>query len=164
MVRLRRVRTDSAGWTRRRSGRGWVYLDADGARITDPETIARCRELVIPPAWRDVWICPHPQGPIQALGTDDAGRRQSLYHPQWRERRDRAKHDHVLDSAGRLPTARREAAAALALDGMPQEKALALAFRLLDLGYFRIGTESYARSNGSYGLATLLRSHVRLRG
>lgn len=163
MVRLRRVRTDIPGWSRRRAGRGWVYLDADGVRITDPDVVARCTDLVIPPAWRDVWICPHPNGHIQALGTDDAGRRQYLYHPQWRLRRDRAKHDHVLDVAYRLPTARRDAAAALDLDGMPQEKALALAFRLLDLGYFRIGSESYARSNGSYGLATLLRSHVRLR-
>lgn len=139
-----------------------VYLDETGARITDPELVAYCRDLVIPPAWRDVWICPHPNGHILAMGTDDAGRRQYLYHPQWRARRDRAKHEHVLEVARRLPSARRKVEADLALPGMPREKVLAIAFRLLDDAYFRAGGEAYAKENGSYGLATVLREHVQV--
>ncbi|WP_449385965.1 DNA topoisomerase IB [Cellulomonas soli] len=164
MPRLRRVRAGDAGWTRRRQGRGVVYLDETGARITDPECVARCRDLVIPPAWQDVWICPSPVGHIQAMGTDAAGRRQYLYHPQWRRRRDRAKHEHVLEVARRLPRARRGVAADLALPGMPREKVLALAFRLLDEAYFRAGGERYAKENGSFGLATVLRDHVEIDG
>ena len=137
-----------------------VYLDQLGTRLTDPELVARCAELVIPPAWADVWICPHPNGHIQAMGTDDAGRRQYLYHPQWRQRRDRVKHDHVLQVARRLPRARTTVVEHLDRAGMPREKVLALSFRLLDDAYFRAGGESYARENGSYGLATILRDHV----
>ncbi|NMR19659.1 DNA topoisomerase IB [Cellulomonas fimi] len=164
MPRLRRVSIEGPGWRRRRSGRGFVYLASDGARLVDEDVLARIRALAIPPAWTDVWICPHANGHIQAAGLDDAGRRQYLYHVQWRARRDRAKHDHVLDVARRLPRARRRAAADLAQDGWPRTKSLALAFRLLDLAYFRAGNETYARTNGSYGLATLRREHVRVRG
>ncbi|HEY3437217.1 MAG TPA: DNA topoisomerase IB [Actinotalea sp.] len=164
MPRLRRVRAGDPGWTRRRQGRGVIYLDETGARITDPEAIARCHDLVIPPAWQDVWICPYPHGHIQAMGTDDAGRRQYLYHPQWRARRDRAKHEHVLAIGGRLPRARRGVLADLALPGMPRDKVLACAFRLLDDAYFRAGGETYAKENGSYGLATVLRDHVEVDG
>lgn len=141
-----------------------IYLDETGTRITDPEAVARCRELVIPPAWRDVWVCPAPNGHIQAMGTDAAGRRQYLYHPQWRRRRDRAKHEHVLQVARGLPRARRGVAADLALPGMPRPKVLALAFRLLDEAYFRAGGERYAKENGSFGLATVLRDHVEIDG
>jgi DNA topoisomerase IB len=131
-------------------------------RITEPEAVARCAELAIPPAWRDVWICPHPNGHIQAMGTDDAGRRQYLYHPQWRARRDRAKHDHVVRLARHLPRARRRVAADLTRTRPDRAKVLALAFRLLDDAYFRAGGEWYARENGSFGLATLRREHVRV--
>ncbi|MBC7290498.1 MAG: DNA topoisomerase IB [Actinotalea sp.] len=162
MPRLRRSRPGGPGWTRRRQGRGVVYLDERGERITDPELIARCTELAIPPAWTDVWICPWENGHIQALGTDDAGRRQYLYHPQWRLRQDRRKHEHVVQLARRLPAARRKVREHLALPGMPREKVLALAFRLLDDAYFRAGGETYARENGSFGLATVLREHVQL--
>ena len=162
MPRLRRVHAGDPGWTRRRQGRGVVYLDQHGDRITDPDDVARCTELVIPPAWTDVWICPHPNGHIQAMGTDDAGRRQYLYHPQWRARRDRLKHEHVLEMARRLPRARRSVVADLALEGLPREKVLALAFRLLDDAYFRAGGETYAKQNGSYGLATVRREHVQV--
>lgn len=161
--RLRRVSPSSPGWTRRRAGRGFVYLDEHGDRLP-PEQAARCRELVIPPAWRQVWICPHPNGHIQAVGTDDAGRRQYLYHPVWRQQRDEAKHDRVLEVAARLPRARRRVAEHLALDGMPAERVLAAAFRLLDLGFFRIGGEAYAEANGSYGLATIGKQHCRVEG
>jgi DNA topoisomerase IB len=162
MVRLRRVRIDSPGWSRRRAGRGFVYLDLDRARILDEEHLERITSLAIPPAWRDVWISPWPNGHIQAAGLDDARRRQYLYHQQWTARRGRLKHDHVLDVARRLPAARRRVRADLEREGMPREKVLALAFRLLDLAYLRVGGEGYALQHGSYGLATLLRSHVRV--
>jgi DNA topoisomerase IB len=160
MVRLRRVRIDSPGWTRRRSGRGFVYLDLERARITDELELERIDGLAIPPAWRDVWISPWPNGHIQAAGLDAAERRQYLYHEQWRVRRDRLKHDRVLEIARRLPAARRGVRRDLALRGMPRAKVLALAFRLLDLAYLRVGGEGYALAHGSYGLATLLREHV----
>ncbi|WP_282945930.1 DNA topoisomerase IB [Cellulomonas endometrii] len=163
MVRLRRVRIDSPGWTRRRAGRGFWYLDTDRrTRITDPEHLDRIVALAIPPAWQDVWISPWPNGHIQAAGVDDAQRRQYLYHEQWRRRRDKLKHDHVLDVARHLPAARRSVRRDLALPGFPRAKALALAFRLLDLAYFRAGGEGYAQRNGSYGLATLRREHVQV--
>jgi DNA topoisomerase IB len=120
--------------------------------------------LVIPPAWRDVWICPLENGHLQAVGTDDAGRRQYLYHPDWRVKRDRAKHDRVLEVGDRLPRARSLVDEYLALEGMPRERALAAAFRLLDLGLFRIGGETYTDTNGSYGLATIEKRHVRIDG
>ena len=162
MVRLRRVRIDAPGWSRRRAGRGFVYLDLDKLRIVDEEHLERITTLAIPPAWREVWISPWPNGHIQAAGLDDAERRQYLYHQQWTVRRGRLKHDHVLDVARRLPAARRRVRADLALEGMPRQKVLALAFRLLDLAYLRVGGEGYALQHGSYGLATLLRSHVRV--
>lgn len=162
VVRLRRVRIDSPGWTRRRAGSGFTYLDHDRVRITDVVHLDRIGALAIPPAWHDVWISPWPNGHIQAAGLDDAARRQYLYHEQWRRRRDRLKHDHVLEVARRLPAARRSVRRDLALDGFPRAKALALAFRLLDLAYFRAGGEGYAQRNGSYGLATLRREHVQV--
>jgi len=160
MVRLRRVRIDSPGWTRRKHGRTFVYLDLDAIPVADEEHLARIVALAIPPAWSDVWISPWPNGHIQAAGLDDAARRQYVYHQQWRLRRDRLKHEHVLDVAERLPAARRRVRRDLHLDGWPREKALALAFRLLDLAYLRVGGEGYAAKHGSYGLATLLREHV----
>jgi len=163
MPRLRRVRIDSPGWTRTRAGDGFVYLDGHHARITDPDELERITSLAVPPAWEDVWICPWASGHIQAAGVDGAGRRQYLYHSQWRLRRDRAKHDHVLTMAHRLPDARTQVRADLEVRGWPRSKALALAFRLLDLAYFRAGNETYARTNGSYGLATLRREHVQVR-
>ncbi|HZI97626.1 MAG TPA: DNA topoisomerase IB [Actinomycetales bacterium] len=159
MPRLRTVSPSSAGWTRRRAGRGFTYTDADGTRLPSDDAL-RCKALVIPPAWEELWICPYPNGHIQAVGTDVAGRRQYLYHPAWRLKRDAAKHDRVLTVAARLPKAREQVAVDLALEGMPAERALATAFRLLDLGFFRIGGESYAEENESYGLATLLAEHV----
>ena len=163
MPRLRRVSPDSPGWTRRRRGRGFVYLDEHGHRLA-ADDVARCKALVIPPAWQEVWICPAPNGHIQAVGTDEAGRRQYLYHPVWREPRDQAKHARVVEVAGRLPAARAAVAKDLAQSGMPRDRALALAFRLLDIGFFRVGGEGYTEENGSYGLATIERQHVRLDG
>jgi len=162
MARLRTVSPSSTGWTRRRAGTGFVYLDAAGERLP-AEQVERIRGLAIPPAWKDVWICPYPNGHIQAVGTDDAGRRQYLYHPGWRVKRDQLKFDRVAAAARKLPRARREVLAHLGLDGMPLERASAAAVRLLDLGYFRIGSDAYADTNGSFGLTTLEKRHVRSR-
>jgi DNA topoisomerase IB len=161
--RLRTVSPKNPGWTRRRAGKGFIYLDNDGRRL-DSDDIERCRKLVIPPAWEEVWICPVPNGHLQAVGTDDAGRRQYIYHEQWRIRRDKSKHDRVLVVAGHLPKARRTVAKHLQLDGMPYERALGTAFRLLDLGFFRIGGEAYAEANNSFGLATIQKQHVTVHG
>jgi DNA topoisomerase I len=162
--RLRRSDPNRPGYTRRRYGRGWVYLDQAGERITDPAELDRVAGLVIPPAWKDVWISPHANGHIQAVGTDAAGRRQYRYHDVWREHRDRAKHERVLLVAERLPTMRRRWARDLALPGLGRERVMAAAARLLDLGLFRVGGEEYAEENSTYGLATLRREHVRVKG
>ena len=164
MPRLRRVSSSSPGFTRRRRGRGWTYYDTRGERIADPEVIARIDALAIPPAYTDVWICPYPNGHLQAVGTDDRGRRQYRYHEEWRRQQDRAKHDRVLEVAARLPAARAVVEEQLRLPGLPRERVLAAAFRLLDLGFFRVGGDTYAEENGSYGLATLQRQHVHQHG
>jgi DNA topoisomerase-1 len=161
--RLRTVSPRDPGWTRRRAGKGFVYLNEFGQPLA-AEDVLRCRQLVIPPAWQQVWICPAPNGHIQAVGTDDAGRRQYLYHPYWRLKRDQSKHDRVLTVAARLPTARRRVIKHLRMQGMPYERALAAAFRLLDLGFFRIGGEAYAEANNSFGLATIQKEHVSIKG
>ena len=160
MPRTRRSSPDQPGWTRRRAGRGFVYLDEDGDRLAE-EHAQRVRDLVIPPAWEDVWICPWPNGHLQAVGTDDAGRRQYLYHPDWRARRDAEKFDRMLEFGRALTRARELVVADLGREGMPLERACAAAVRLLDLGYFRIGNDVYADTNGSFGLTTLERRHVR---
>jgi DNA topoisomerase IB len=133
-------------------------------RVTDPEVLDRIRTLVIPPAWEDVWICADPWGHIQALGTDARGRRQYRYHDKWRERRDREKFDHMLEFARVLPALRRSTAEHLAQEGLSRDRVLACAARLLDLGFFRIGTEGYAEENQTYGLATISRRHVHVEG
>jgi DNA topoisomerase I len=160
--RLRRVDCSAPGIRRRKAGRGFVYFDPAGNRITDPEVLERARSLVIPPAWTDVWICTDPRGHIQATGVDARGRRQYRYHDVWRERRDREKFDHMLEFARALPKLRHHAGQHLVLDGLPRERVLACAARLLDLGFFRIGTEGYAEENQTYGLATIHKRHVKL--
>jgi DNA topoisomerase-1 len=160
MARLRRVDCSGPGIGRRRRGKGFEYLDEEGRRITEPSMLARLRELAIPPAWEDVWICPYPMGHIQATGTDVAGRKQYLYHDKWRERRDREKFDEMIEFARALPRLRKYVAEQLELPGMPREKVLACATRLLDRGFFRIGSEDYAEENDTYGIATMRKRHV----
>jgi DNA topoisomerase I len=162
MARLRRADCSGPGLSRRRRGRGFEYLDENGRRIEDQEALERIRGLVIPPAWKDVWICPYPLGHIQAVGTDAAGRRQYVYHAQWRLRRDQEKFDEMLQFARRLPYLRKVAAKHLRQQELSRERVLACATRLLDRGFFRIGTEEYAEQNETYGLATMLKSHVEL--
>ena len=163
-MRLRRSQLTGPGWHRRRRGRGFSYVDDDGAVLDDPEVRQRIDDLVIPPAWRDVWICPHPNGHIQAVGVDAAGRKQYLYHERWRSDRDEEKHERVLALAPALPDFRARVAAALAARGLGRERVLAAALHLLDHGVFRVGGESYAEDNGTHGVATLLREHVVVRG
>jgi DNA topoisomerase IB len=164
MPRLRRVDCSAPGLTRRRSGKGFVYTDCNGARVTDAATLARIDALVIPPAWTDVWICPLPNGHIQATGTDAAGRRQYRYHDVWRMQRDRAKFDHMIEFGRALPALRERIANDLDGEDLTRERVLACATRLLDLGFFRIGTEGYAEQNQTYGLATIRKDHVRVSG
>jgi DNA topoisomerase IB len=156
------MRSDCSGpgIARRRRGRGFEYLDDEGRRITDPEDLARIRELGIPPAWGDVWICPNPRGHLQATGTDAAGRKQYLYHEAWRTRRDSEKFEDMVRFARALPDLRQHVEADLAGDELTRERVLACAVRLLDRGFFRIGSEQYAVQNASYGLATMRKEHV----
>jgi DNA topoisomerase-1 len=163
MPRLRHVSPQSPGWTRRRAGKGFIFLDQHGRRLSGADA-ERCRALVIPPAWTEVWICAYANGHLQAVGTDDAGRRQYIYHEDWQRLREEAKYDHVLQMARSLPRARRRVLRRLREQTMSRERALATAFRLLDVGVFRIGGERYAEDNESFGLVTLEKEHVRLDG
>jgi DNA topoisomerase I len=164
VARLKRSDCSEPGIRRRRRGRGFEYLDPTGERLTSPEDLERARELAIPPAWEDVWICRHPNGHLQATGVDSAGRKQYLYHQRWRERRDQEKFDAMIGFARALPRMRKRVAADLRMPDMSREQVLACAVRLLDLGFFRIGSEDYAERNESYGLATLLKQHVTVDG
>jgi DNA topoisomerase-1 len=158
---LRRVNAASPGYTRRGRGRGFEYFEPDGHRVENEDEVGRIRALAIPPAWKDVWICRDPRGHLQAVGTDAAGRRQYLYHEAWRRRRDRAKYRRMETFAAALPMLRTQVDRDLRRRGLPRERVLACAVRLLDRGPFRIGSEAYA-SNGAFGLATIRKDHVRV--
>jgi DNA topoisomerase I len=164
MPRLRRADCSTPGLRRRRRGRGFEYLDENGDRIRDRDVLDRIADLAIPPAWKDVWICPDERGHLQATGIDDAGRKQYLYHPRWRARRDQEKFERMVRFGRALPRVRRKAAADLAGEGLGRKRVLACAVRLLERGFFRIGSEEYADSNGSYGLATMRKEHVSVQG
>jgi DNA topoisomerase I len=163
--RLRRSDCSAPGLRRSKRGRGFVYLGQSGDRIQDQELIERLRELAIPPAWQDVWICPDPSGHLQATGIDAAGRKQYLYHPRWREHRDRQKFRRMADFGAQLPKLRRRVASSLqGGDELTRERVLSCAVRLLDVGMFRIGSEQYAEDDGGIGLATIRKDHVSLQG
>ncbi|MCW2924081.1 MAG: topoisomerase [Thermoleophilia bacterium] len=164
-LRVRRSDPSRPGLTRLRRGSGFRYVDAAGAKVTDPDDLERIAALVIPPAWKDVWICPHANGHLQAVGTDEAGRRQYLYHARWSELRSREKFERMRGFADALPQIRERVSGLLDTeDGATleptRERVLALAVRLLDRGYFRIGNEQYVAEHGSFGLLTLRRTHV----
>jgi DNA topoisomerase IB len=163
-MRLRRSDLSAPGYGRRRRGRSFGYTDLDGRPLTDPATLARIKELVIPPAWTNVWISPDPRGHIQAAGTDAAGRRQYLYHDVWRRKRDEEKFDHVLDVAQRLPRLRKRLAVNLRGDRLTRDRVLAAVAKLIDLGLFRVGSDQYAKGDeATYGVTTLLPEHLRIR-
>jgi DNA topoisomerase IB len=159
-IRLRRSDCSGPGLCRIKRGRGFSYLDERGNRVTDPETLLRIRELAIPPAWEDVWICSNSRGHLQATGTDAAGRKQYLYHSLWRARRDREKFERALRFARALPQLRRGVSADLELDGFHRERVLACAARLLDRGLFRVGSDEYAEADSGIGLATFRKEHL----
>ncbi|MDQ3403282.1 MAG: DNA topoisomerase IB [Actinomycetota bacterium] len=162
-MRLRRSVCDGPGFSRVRRGRGFAYLDEHGERLTARDHLDRLRALVIPPAWQRVWICPFPNGHIQAVGFDEAGRKQYIYHEQWRRDRDGEKHDRVLELARRLPGIRDRIQTDLTATGLGRDRVVAGALRILDRGVFRTGGEEYAEEHDSRGVATLLCEHVRLR-
>jgi len=164
MARLRRVDCSGPGIRRRRRGRGFTYVGEDGKTIRDEATIERIRQLAIPPAWEDVWICPDEMGHIQATGIDARGRKQYRYHDRWRERRDREKFESMIGFARALPRLRKRVEADLRRRKLSRERVLACGVRMLDRGFFRIGSEGYAEENQTYGVATLRRGHVKLDG
>ena len=149
------------GYTRKKRGKGFAYLDAEGHPL-GPEDLARAKALVIPPAWTDVWISSHPNGHIQATGRDAKGRLQYRYHDDWRVRQDQVKFVHMIKFGQALADMRTKLATDLGGSELSRERVLACAVRLLDLGFFRIGGEDYAEANGTYGLATMRKEHVKL--
>ena len=161
---LRYVSPDGPGIQRRRVGRGFSYVDARGRLIRAAAEIARIRAIAIPPAWTDVWICPSPDGHIQAIGRDARGRRQYRYHARFRARRDVGKFARLTELGARLPRIRRQVRLDLARPGLPREKVLAAVVRLLDATGLRVGNDEYARVNRSFGLSTLRGRHARVAG
>jgi DNA topoisomerase I len=162
-VRLRRSVLSTPGITRQRRGKGFSYHDIDGDALDDGAALQRIRDLVIPPAWKKVWISPHANGHIQAVGTDVAGRRQYLYHQRWQEERAEEKFDRVLEMSKVLQDWRSHVTQDLGARGLTRDRVLALALHLIDRGFFRAGGEQYAEDNDSHGLATLLCEHVTVR-
>jgi DNA topoisomerase-1 len=154
----------TGGWRRQGRKGHFRYLDSRGKRITDPEKLARIEELVIPPAWRDVWISPRPKAKLQATGLDRAGRRQYLYHPEFRAQQEQEKYDRLVRFAERLPGLRNAMSEHMAREPFDPEWTCALAIRLINLGWFRVGTERYARTTRTFGITTLRKSHVSVRG
>jgi DNA topoisomerase I len=161
---LRYVTDSIPGITRRRRGKSFQYFDPDGKPVRDKEILARVKSLVIPPAWTDVWICPRANGHLQATGRDARGRKQSRYHPRWREVRDETKYERMKLFGETLPIIRERVEQDLGLPGLPKEKVLATIVRLLETTFIRIGNEEYAKENKSYGLTTLRNKHVDVEG
>jgi len=161
---LRYVSGDQPGISRKRTSKGFRYVDAGGKPVRDPDTLARIRALAIPPAWEQVWICPHANGHLQATGRDARGRKQYRYHSRWRSVRDEVKYERMLAFGRALPAIRAAVDAALSLPGLPREKVLATVVHLLQVTKMRIGNEEYARENQSFGLTTLRNRHVRIDG
>ncbi|MEP7245234.1 MAG: DNA topoisomerase IB [Gammaproteobacteria bacterium] len=161
---LRYTTDESPGLKRVSRGRSFGYVHPDGRRVTDEATLARIRSLAIPPAYKKVWICVHPNGHLQATGRDARGRKQYRYHPRWRTTRDATKFDRMLEFGRALPRIRRRVSLDLRKPGLPRDKVLATIVRLLESTLVRVGNEEYARTNGSFGLTTLRNRHVELKG
>lgn len=161
---LRYVNDTRPGITRHAERDGFGYRDASGKPVRDEATLERIRALAIPPAYADVWICPHANGHIQATGRDARGRKQYRYHPRWRETRDATKYEHMAEFAQALPAIRARVSADLRRRGLPREKVLATVVRLLETTLIRVGNDDYAKENGSFGLTTLRNRHVAVKG
>jgi DNA topoisomerase I len=161
---LRYVSDAKPGITRKRRGKGFAYFAADGTPIRDQAVVARIKSLAIPPAWGGVWICPNPNGHLQATGRDARGRKQSRYHPHWRQVRDETKYERMKIFGEALPVIRERVERDLSLPGLPREKVLATIVRLLETTFIRVGNQEYARENRSYGLTTMRNRHVDVNG
>ncbi len=164
VVGLRHVSDETPGITRLRSGKSFRYRDSEGKIVRDAEMLRRIKSLVIPPAWTDVWICPNPNGHLQATGRDDRQRKQFRYHPRWREIRDETKYARMIAFARASSAIRRRVRKDMALPGMPRNKVLATVVRLLEISLIRVGNDEYARENDSFGLTTMRNKHVDVRG
>jgi DNA topoisomerase-1 len=162
--KLTYVDDDLPGITRRRAGKGWAYCDAHGERITDRDEIDRLNAIGMPPAYKDCWFCPSPDGHIQAIGYDDKGRKQYRYHPDFRAAQEAEKYAGCADFGRMLPLIRRQVESDLALRKLDKRTAVAAVVRLLDLGHVRVGNETYAKENGSFGATTLRTRHAAVRG
>ncbi len=161
---LRYVTDDMPGIRRRRAGKSFAYVDAEGRPVRDKATLERIRSLVIPPAWEDVWICPLASGHLQATGRDAKGRKQHRYHPLYRAVRDHVKYSRMIAFGEALPLIRRRVREDMAKPGLPREKVLATVVRLLETTLIRVGNDEYVRQNDSYGLTTMLDNHARIQG
>ena len=161
---LRYTSPNSPGIARKKKGDGSFYVTSRGKRVTDADTLARIKSLVIPPAWKDVWISPTANGHLQATGIDAKGRTQYRYHPKYRAVRDEAKYHRMIDFAKALPKLRRRTQRDLRLPGLPREKVLAAIVRVMEKTLIRVGNEEYAKQNHSYGLTTIRNKHVHVRG
>jgi len=161
---LRYVGDDQPGFSRQRKGEEFEYLDTKGKPIRDEQRLLRIKRLAIPPAWTDVWICPTPNGHIQATGRDARRRKQYRYHERWREIRDENKYDRLINFGKALPKIRRRVEKDLVLSGLPREKVLATIVQLLERSLIRVGNEEYARENKSFGLTTMQDRHVDVKG
>jgi DNA topoisomerase-1 len=161
---LRYVSDADRGFARRRRGKSFTYVRTSGEALRDPAVLARIRALAIPPAWKDVWICPAPDGHLQATGRDARGRKQYRYHARWREAQDQNKYERIIAFAQTLPKIRRAVARDLRKRGLPREKVLAAAVKLLETTLIRVGNDEYARDNHSFGLTTMHDEHVKIRG
>jgi DNA topoisomerase I len=161
---LRYVTDSQPGIQRKRHGAGFRYIDSDGKPMRDKETLSRIKTLVIPPAWKDVWICKNPKGHLQVTGRDARGRKQSRYHPRWREVRDETKYERMMIFGAALPVIRERVESDLSLPGLARQKVLATIVRLMESTLIRVGNAEYARENHSYGLTTMRNKHVRVEG
>jgi DNA topoisomerase-1 len=158
------VSDEEPGFKRRKMGKHFIFFGVGGERLRNEKTVARIRRLAIPPAYKDVWICRHDNGHLQATGRDARGRKQYRYHAGWRMVRDAAKYEKLAEFADKLPALRKQINADLKLDGLPRRKVVAAVVRLLQKSLIRVGNEEYSRANGSYGLTTMRNRHVRVRG
>jgi DNA topoisomerase-1 len=161
---VRYVSDARPGIRRKKVGKGFTYIRADGSKLSEPEALRRIKALAIPPAWTDVWICPWPDGHVQATGRDAKGRKQYRYHARFREVRESTKYEHVVAFADALPGIREKVREHMGLRGLPREKVLATAVHLLESTLIRVGNDDYAKQNNSYGLTTLKNRHVAVDG
>ncbi|MEO7166757.1 MAG: DNA topoisomerase IB [Spartobacteria bacterium] len=161
---LRYVTDEKPGYTRKRQGKKFIYFDTDGKQIRDETRILRLNRLAVPPAYADVWLCPSPNGHLQATGRDDRGRKQYRYHERWRAERDENKYEKMVIFGKALPKIRRRINRDLKKRGLPREKILATIVQLLERTFIRIGNEEYAKENKSFGLTTMRNRHVAVRG